>query len=195
MLLTTEFRHPKPRFHRVRNVSLRLPSGQLTEQFHQTLFLFFAHRHTTISDPARPYPVRLLAAVAQGILDPSRQVVSDVSVHVPAVHVRRIVSPNPPKRWSLALTPWMMGKGRRTGLARIPIDGDAGGVRAATPARCWRPCGHAGGIRQAVGRKCPWRTELVRVGGDVQLAGWRVSGLVAAVRPEMAGLAIERGRD
>ena len=25
------------------------------------------------------------------------------------------LSPNPPKRWSLALTPWMMGKGRRTG--------------------------------------------------------------------------------
>ena len=34
----------------------------------------------------------------------------------------------------------------------------------------------AGGIRQAVGRKCPWRTELARVGDDVQLAGWRVSG-------------------
>ena len=34
----------------------------------------------------------------------------------------------------------------------------------------------AGGIRQAVGRKCPSRTELVRVGDDVQLAGWRVSG-------------------
>ena len=33
-----------------------------------------------------------------------------------------------------------------------------------------------GGIRQAVGRKCPSRTELARVGGDVQLAGWRVSG-------------------
>ena len=35
-------------------------------------------------------------------------------------------------------------------------------------------------IRQAVGRKCPSRTELARVGGDVQLAGWRVSGLVAS---------------
>ena len=34
----------------------------------------------------------------------------------------------------------------------------------------------AGGIRQAVGRKCPSRTELARVGDDVQLAGWRVSG-------------------
>ena len=34
----------------------------------------------------------------------------------------------------------------------------------------------AGGIRQAVGRKCPSRTELVRVGDDVQLARWRVSG-------------------
>ena len=31
-------------------------------------------------------------------------------------------------------------------------------------------------IRQAVGRKCPSQTELVRVGGDVQWAGWRVSG-------------------
>ena len=31
-------------------------------------------------------------------------------------------------------------------------------------------------IRQAVGRKGPSRTELVRVGDDVQLAGWRVSG-------------------
>ena len=53
----------------------------------------------------------------------------------------------------------------------------------------------AGVIRQAVGKECPSRTELARVGGDVQLAGWRVSGLVAAVRQEMAGLAIERGRD
>ena len=34
----------------------------------------------------------------------------------------------------------------------------------------------AGGIRQAVGRKCPSRSELARVGDDVQLAGWRVSG-------------------
>ena len=34
----------------------------------------------------------------------------------------------------------------------------------------------AGGIRQAVGRKCPSRTELARVGGDVQLTRWRVSG-------------------
>ena len=33
-------------------------------------------------------------------------------------HTTRPVSPNPPKRWSLALTPCMMGKGRRTGLAR-----------------------------------------------------------------------------
>ena len=40
----------------------------------------------------------------------------------------------------------------------------------------------AGGIRQAVGRKCPSRTELVRVGGDDGLAGWRVSGRRAAVR-------------
>ena len=49
-------------------------------------------------------------------------------------------------------------------------------MRAATPARCWRPCGHGGRIRQAVGRKCPSRTGLARVGDDVQLAGWRVSG-------------------
>ena len=41
-----------------------------------------------------------------------------------------------------------------------------------------------GGMRQAVGKKCPSRTELARVGGDVQFAGWRVSGLVAAVRQE-----------
>ena len=34
-------------------------------------------------------------------------------------HTTRPVSPNPPKRWSLALTPWMMGKGRRTGPARF----------------------------------------------------------------------------
>ena len=37
------------------------------------------------------------------------------------VHFARVtawsgsLTPNPPKRWSLALTPWMMGKGRRTG--------------------------------------------------------------------------------
>ena len=29
------------------------------------------------------------------------------------------VSPNPPKRWAVALTPGMMGKGRRTGQARF----------------------------------------------------------------------------
>ena len=29
-----------------------------------------------------------------------------------------------------------------------------------------------GGIRQAVGKKCPSRTELARVGRDVQLARW-----------------------
>ncbi len=33
-------------------------------------------------------------------------------------HTTRPVSPNPPKRWSLALTQGMMGKGRRTGPAR-----------------------------------------------------------------------------
>ena len=31
---------------------------------------------------------------------------------------RQFLIPNPPKRWSLSLTPWMMGKGRRTGPAR-----------------------------------------------------------------------------
>ena len=40
----------------------------------------------------------------------------------------------------------------------------------------------SGVIRQAVGNECPSRTELVRVGGDVPWAGWRVGGLVAAVR-------------
>ena len=34
----------------------------------------------------------------------------------------------------------------------------------------------AGVIRRVVGKECPSRTELVRVCGDVQLAGWRVSG-------------------
>ena len=29
------------------------------------------------------------------------------------------LSPNPPKRWAVALTPGMMGKGRRTGQARF----------------------------------------------------------------------------
>ena len=28
-------------------------------------------------------------------------------------------NPNPPKRWAVALTPGMMGKGRRTGQARF----------------------------------------------------------------------------
>ena len=54
--------------------------------------------------------------------------------------------------------------------------------------------GHGGWIRQAVGKKCRSRTELARVSGDVQLAGWRVSGLVAAVRQEMEGRAIVPGR-
>ena len=40
----------------------------------------------------------------------------------------------------------------------------------------------SGVIRQAVGNECPSRTELVRVGGDVPWAGWRVGGLVTAVR-------------
>ena len=30
-----------------------------------------------------------------------------------------VLSPNPPKRWAVALTPGMMGKGRRTGQARF----------------------------------------------------------------------------
>ena len=34
----------------------------------------------------------------------------------------------------------------------------------------------AGVIRDAVGKECPARTGLARVGGDVPLAGWRVSG-------------------
>ena len=34
----------------------------------------------------------------------------------------------------------------------------------------------AGGIRQGAGKKRPSRTDLARVGGDVQWAGWRVSG-------------------
>ena len=29
------------------------------------------------------------------------------------------LTPNPPKRWAVALTPGMMGKGRRTGQARF----------------------------------------------------------------------------
>ena len=33
----------------------------------------------------------------------------------------------------------------------------------------------AGGIRQAVGKKCPSRTDLARVGGDVPLAGGSVA--------------------
>ena len=34
----------------------------------------------------------------------------------------------------------------------------------------------AGGIRQGADKKRPSRTDLARVGGDVQWAGWRVSG-------------------
>ena len=45
------------------------------------------------------------------------------------------------------------------------------------------------------GKECPSRTGLARVGGDVRLAGWRVSGLVAAVRLEMERRAIGPGRD
>ena len=52
-----------------------------------------------------------------------------------------------------------------------------------------------GGIRQAVDKECPSRTELVRVGGDVPWAGWRVGGLVAAVRLGVEGRAIVPGRD
>ena len=34
----------------------------------------------------------------------------------------------------------------------------------------------AGVIRDAVGKECPSRTGLARVGGNGQMAGWRVSG-------------------
>ena len=34
----------------------------------------------------------------------------------------------------------------------------------------------AGGIRDAVGKECPSRAGLARVGGNGQMAGWRVSG-------------------
>ncbi len=51
----------------------------------------------------------------------------------------------------------------------------------------------AGGIRQAVGRKCPSRTELVRVGDHVQLARWRVSGRRAPSGWEWQGAQSRQG--
>ena len=53
----------------------------------------------------------------------------------------------------------------------------------------------AGVIRQVVGKECPSRTELVRVGGDVPWAGWRVGGLIAAVSLGEARRGIGPGRD
>ena len=47
----------------------------------------------------------------------------------------------------------------------------------ATQRGCWRPAVAAlDGIARAACSKRRSRTELVRVGDDVQLAGWRVSG-------------------
>ena len=51
----------------------------------------------------------------------------------------------------------------------------------------------AGGIRQAVGKECPSRTELARVGGDVPLAGWRVSGRRAPSGWEWQGAQSRQG--
>ena len=55
--------------------------------------------------------------------------------------------------------------------------------------------GYGGHNSIGSGQGVPFADWIGASWGDVQLAGWRVSGLVAAVRPEMAGLAIERGRD
>ena len=71
------------------------------------------------------------------------------------------------------------GQGKANGPSQIPIDGDEG-VREGSPngtmlaaVRPWRGKGsNSAGGRQEV----PLRTELARVGDDVQLAGWRVSG-------------------
>ena len=45
-----------------------------------------------------------------------------------------------------------------------------------------------------MGKECPSRTGLARVGGNVQLAGWRVSGR-PAVRLGVESLAAVPGRD
>ena len=55
--------------------------------------------------------------------------------------------------------------------------------------------GHGGRNLAGVGKRRPSRTDLARVGGDVQWAGWRVSGRRGAVRLGVAGLAIVPGRD
>ena len=54
--------------------------------------------------------------------------------------------------------------------------------------------GQAGGIRYGTGKRRPSRTDLARVGGDVQWAGWRVSGRRGAVRLGVELLAIVPGR-
>ena len=80
--------------------------------------------------------------------------------------------------------------------ARIRVDGRLAAVCRRFWGRRWRPtvaCGERdGGIRHGERRS---RTGMARVGGDVQLAGWAGQWQTGAVRPEMAGLAIERGRD
>ena len=54
-------------------------------------------------------------------------------------------------------------------------------------------CGERdGGLKHGERRS---RTGMARVGGEVQLAGGRGQWQTGAVKPEMAGLAIERGRD
>ncbi len=61
--------------------------------------------------------------------------------------------------------------------ARIRVEGGVGGglqaFWGATMSACSGCCERDGGIRRS--KRCS-RTELVRVCGDVQLAGWRVSG-------------------
>ena len=79
--------------------------------------------------------------------------------------------------------------------ARIRVDGRLAAVCrrfGGAPMAAYSGCGERDGRLRHGERRS--RTGMARVGGEVQLAGGRVSGRQAAVRPEMAGLAIERGR-
>ena len=66
----------------------------------------------------------IAAMIADFNRDPDRRkvdmaVVDDAGNLLAYARMDRCLSPNPPKRWAVALTPGMMGKGRRTGQARF----------------------------------------------------------------------------
>ena len=79
---------------------------------------------TELGKPVLPLDLNIGAITedGEGAVALHREMMSDTELFFPNTHSEiknrmglLSLNPNPPKRWSLALTPWMMGKGRRTG--------------------------------------------------------------------------------